>query len=107
MNFNQLIKQFPNCPSLKYLGHTYPQIVEQTVSLLPSYSNSLDKIQQGYLNFYPANSISPFAPIDAKGPWILTQEHQIVYDVGGYGMLGFGHNPDRMLEVLGQPQTMN
>lgn len=106
MNYNQLIKRFSNCPSLKYLGLAYPQIVEQTVSALPSNSNSLDKIQQGYLNFYPANSISPFAPIDAKGPWILTQEHQIVYDVGGYGMLGFGHNPDRILEVLGQPQTM-
>ena len=80
--------------------------MKQTVSTLPTNSNSLDKIQQGYLNFYPDNSISPFAPIDAKGPWILTQEHQIVYDVGGYGMLGFGHNPDRILEVLGQPQTM-
>ena len=27
--------------------------------------------------------------IDPKGPWIISNEGKIIYDTGGYGMLGY------------------
>jgi len=57
-------------------------------------------------NFYNKYTKSPYVPIQAHGPWILTNEHKIIYDTGGYGMLGFGHNPDWLLQTLQKPHVM-
>lgn len=57
-------------------------------------------------NFYSKYKSSPYTPISAKGPWIITRENNIVYDVGGYGMLGFGHNPDWLLRTMAKPHVM-
>ena len=43
-------------------------------------------LQKNILNFYNKNTISPYVPMAAKGPWILTHKDEIIYDVGGYGM---------------------
>ena len=56
---------------------------------------NIKTIQEGYTNFYHPNSIQPYIPIAAAGPWILTNDDKIIYDTGGYGMLGLGHNPKR------------
>ena len=57
-------------------------------------------------NFYDKYQRSPFTPIKAYGPWLLTNDGKIVYDVGGYGMLGFGHNPKWLLDTLSKPHVM-
>lgn len=57
-------------------------------------------------NFYKKDHISPFTPIHANGPWLYTNENKIIYDVGGYGMLGFGHNPKWVLNILNKPHVM-
>ncbi|MEO6065266.1 MAG: aminotransferase class III-fold pyridoxal phosphate-dependent enzyme, partial [Lysobacterales bacterium] len=36
----------------------------------------------------------------------VTAKGAVVYDCGGYGMLGFGHNPPAVLEALARPQVM-
>ena len=67
---------------------------------------NINKIQEGYTNFYHPKSIQPFIPIAAEGPWMLTNDNKIVYDTGGYGMLGLGHNPEKLKEILSKDQVM-
>ena len=66
----------------------------------------ISEYQQHILNFYDSDTIVPFVPIVAMGPWIVTSDNSVVYDVGGYGMLGFGHNPSWCLPILGKPHVM-
>ena len=74
---------------------------------LPILSNINHKnFQKNVLNFYNQNTIVPYSPVSAKGPWIIAQNGAILYDVGGYGMLGFGHSPDWCLEILKKPHVM-
>lgn len=66
----------------------------------------IHRLQDGYQNFYSQDTLSPFVPLAARGPWIVTLHGAVVFDMGGYGMLGFGHNPAQILESLCQPQVM-
>ena len=66
----------------------------------------MKKVQEKILNFYPEENKSPYVPLIAKGPWVLTLFGSILYDIGGYGMLGFGHNPDSVMEALREDQCM-
>ncbi|MDR2013925.1 MAG: aminotransferase class III-fold pyridoxal phosphate-dependent enzyme [Rhodanobacter sp.] len=63
-------------------------------------------VQADFLNFYPADGINPYVALAARGPWLVTLKGAIVYDAGGYGMLGLGHTPQSVLDVLGRPQVM-
>ena len=36
----------------------------------------------------------------------LPRYRAVVYDVAGYGMTGFGHNPTFLMDVLNRPETM-
>ena len=58
------------------------------------------------LNFYPADGTQPFVPLAARGPWIVTAHGAVVYDAGGYGMTGFGHSPDDLLNAVSRPEVM-
>ena len=69
-------------------------------------SQNYNDFQQNVLNFYNPDTIVPYSPISAKGPWIITQNGAILYDVGGYGMLGFGHSPEWCLDILKKPHVM-
>lgn len=66
----------------------------------------IPEIQTGFSNFYKKESIPPWIPVAAHGPWILTTEQQMIYDTGGYGMLGLGHNNDQILSALSKEQVM-
>ena len=63
-------------------------------------------LQKNILNFYDKNTISPYLPVAAKGPWILTNKSNIIYDAGGYGMLGYGHNPQWLLDTMHKEHVM-
>ena len=63
-------------------------------------------LQKNVMNFYDKNTVSPYIPVAAKGPWILTNEHKIIYDTGGYGMLGYGHNPQWLLDTMHKEHVM-
>jgi acetylornithine/succinyldiaminopimelate/putrescine aminotransferase len=63
-------------------------------------------MQNSILNFYSKEAVVPYTPISAQGPWMITNKGTIVFDVGGYGMLGFGHNPEWALKTLAKPHVM-
>lgn len=66
----------------------------------------IDELQDDLLNFYAADTLNPYVPLAARGPWIVTSHGAVLYDTGGYGMLGFGHSPDAVLKSLASPYVM-
>ncbi len=64
------------------------------------------EVQDGYLNFYGDAARSPYVPLAACGPWIVTLHGAVLHDSGGYGMLGLGHAPAAVLDILGAPWVM-
>ena len=64
------------------------------------------RVQQDFVNFYPEDGVNPYIALAAHGPWLITLKGAVIYDVGGYGMLGFGHAPKAILGVMGRPQVM-
>lgn len=64
------------------------------------------RVQQGYVNFYADDTVNPYVALAARGPWIVTSLGAVIYDTGGYGMLGLGHTPEAVLEAMARPQVM-
>ena len=64
------------------------------------------ELQAGYVNFYADDAVNPYVALAAKGPWIITSKGAVLHDSGGYGMLGFGHAPDAIIQSMGQPHVM-
>lgn len=62
--------------------------------------------QERIKNFYPTDAVNPYVAVAAAGPWIVTLKGAVVYDCGGYGMLGFGHAPPTVLDAMNQPHAM-
>lgn len=69
-------------------------------------AEQIARVQSGFLNFYGTGSTSPYLTLAARGPWIVTLKGAVVHDTGGYGMLGFGHSPQPVLDALAAPQPM-
>ena len=63
-------------------------------------------LQRHVLPFYGADATLPFEPVVAQGPWLVADTGAVVYDVGGYGMLSFGHAPTWCRDVLAKPHVM-
>ncbi|MGH8153777.1 MAG: aminotransferase class III-fold pyridoxal phosphate-dependent enzyme [Rhodanobacteraceae bacterium] len=66
----------------------------------------LHAVQSGFVNFYPDDGVCPYVPLAARGAWVVTLKGAVLYDCGGYGMLGFGHNPPAVMQALAKPQVM-
>ncbi|HEY0199351.1 MAG TPA: aminotransferase class III-fold pyridoxal phosphate-dependent enzyme [Rhodanobacter sp.] len=69
-------------------------------------ADQLSQAQAGFVNFYPDDAINPYLPATARGPWVITLKGRVLHDNGGYGMLGFGHNDQAILDALARPQVM-
>ncbi|KAF1710332.1 lysine 6-aminotransferase [Pseudoxanthomonas kalamensis DSM 18571] len=69
-------------------------------------AEQLRTVQAGYLNFYPDDAVQPYVALAARGPWLVTLKGAVLYDAGGYGMIGFGHTPAPVLEAMSRPQAM-
>ena len=69
-------------------------------------AEQLTQAQSGFVNFYPDDAINPYLAAAARGPWIVTLKGAVLHDSGGYGMLGFGHNDQAILDALARPQVM-
>ncbi|MEO5566357.1 MAG: aminotransferase class III-fold pyridoxal phosphate-dependent enzyme [Luteimonas sp.] len=63
-------------------------------------------VQAGFVNFYPQDAVNPYVALSARGPWIITLNGAVLYDTGGYGMLGFGHAPQAILDAMAKPQAL-
>jgi 4-aminobutyrate aminotransferase-like enzyme len=71
--------------------------------------NEVDQVesaQAGFTNFYDVTAVNPYVAAAAAGPWIVTLKGAVVYDCGGYGMLGLGHAPEAVLDAMNQPHVM-
>ncbi len=69
-------------------------------------SQQVAAVQQSIVNFYAIDAVNPYVAAGAKGPWIVSLKGAVIYDCGGYGMMGFGHAPDAVLEAMNQPHVM-
>ena len=63
-------------------------------------------VQDGFINFYSEDAINPYVSLAGAGPWLVTLKGAVLYDCGGYGMLGLGHAPAEVLEVINRPHVM-
>jgi acetylornithine/succinyldiaminopimelate/putrescine aminotransferase len=63
-------------------------------------------VQGNYVNFYADDAINPYVSLAGNGPWLVSVKGAVLYDVGGYGMLGFGHAPEEILAAMNQPHVM-
>lgn len=62
--------------------------------------------QEGFINFYNEDAVNPYVSLAADGPWLVTLKGAVLYECGGYGMLGFGHAPRRILEAMNRRHVM-
>ena len=85
--FDRLAKEFPRLMELDE--------VEQVKA-----------IEASLVNFYAADAVNPYVSLAARGPWIVTTKGGVIHDNGGYGMLGFGHTPQAVMEAMTAPQVM-
>jgi acetylornithine/succinyldiaminopimelate/putrescine aminotransferase len=69
-------------------------------------ASQIRDIQSDYVNFYADDAVNPYVGLAGRGPWLVTLKGAVLYDTGGYGMLGFGHNPTAVLEAINQPHLM-
>lgn len=69
-------------------------------------NEQIQRVQAGFVNFYPEDGVNPYVALTARGAWIITLKGAVIHDSGGYGMLGFGHTPAPVLETMAQPQAM-
>ncbi len=63
-------------------------------------------IRENYVNFYPDDAVNPYVSLSARGSWIITTRGAVINDCGGYGMLGFGHGPEKILQAMSGNQVM-
>ena len=63
-------------------------------------------MQAGFVNFYAEDAVNPYVALAACGPWVITLNGAVLYDAGGYGMLGFGHTPEAVMQAMARPQVM-
>ena len=87
-------------------NHDLNHAIQNSLPLLNHNYYRQTEPQKNILQFYDENTLSPYIPLYAKGPWIITETGAVVYDVGGYGMLGFGHSPSWAKHILSKPHVM-
>ncbi len=66
----------------------------------------INALQSGLINFYDEDSINPYVPLAASGPWVITSHGAVLHDSGGYGMLALGQNPSALISQLDNNQTI-
>ncbi len=66
----------------------------------------IQRAQAGFVNFYPDDAVNPYIALAARGPWLVTLKGAVLHDNGGYGMLGFGHAPQPVIDAMARHQVM-
>ena len=89
-------------------AYTYFRKLEATESefLRQPEAVQIHQAQDGFVNFYQPWSVNPYLPFAAKGPWIVSGCGAVIHDSGGYGMLGLGHGPEKIIGAMKQNHVM-
>ena len=66
----------------------------------------INQAHAGLTNFYAADAVNPYVALSAAGPWIVSLKGAVIYDCGGYGMLGLGHAPAVVQRAMNKPHVM-
>lgn len=66
----------------------------------------IDVMQDGFVNFYVDDVVILYVVLVVCGLWVVILKGVVLYDVGGYGMFGFGYILDVVLEVMVCLQVM-
>ncbi len=82
------------------LEREYPELVKL------GEAEQIEAIESHLVNFYADDTVNPYVSLAARGPWIVTTKGAVVHDNGGYGMLGFGHLPQPIVDAMTKPQVM-
>lgn len=69
-------------------------------------SEVITLVQRGFVNFYRPPTLNPYVTLNARGPWIVTTHGAVLHDSGGYGMLGFGHGPQTVMDTMAENHVM-
>jgi acetylornithine/succinyldiaminopimelate/putrescine aminotransferase len=69
-------------------------------------AEQIQLLQAGLVNFYADDQVNPYVALGASGPWVVTSKGAVVHDNGGYGMLGFGHAPEKVIATMAGRQVM-
>ena len=104
----RLAAQFPELESAaRAAASQYAQVREGFAELLDLDEQAqIDAVQAGFVNFYPDDAVNPYVALAACGPWVVTLKGAMIHDSGGYGMLGFGHTPQAILDTMAKPQVL-
>jgi acetylornithine/succinyldiaminopimelate/putrescine aminotransferase len=95
------------CQAVREAHSSFRQLLRDEPELLAmDEENQIREIQQGYVNFYADDAINPYVSLAGCGPWIVSVKGAVLYDTGGYGMLGFGHSPDNVLKSMNRRHVM-
>jgi len=82
-------------------------LLEEMPELMSLPENELvAKVQEGFVNFYRVDAINPYVALAGSGPWIVSSRGAVLFECGGYGMLGLGHAPEAVLEAMNKPHIM-
>ena len=84
----------------QYVQEKYPDLEKL------SEKEKIQTIQEGIVNFYSPDTVNPYIPLAAKGPWIVTSSGAVLHDSGGYGMLGFGHDPSSLKPAFSEHRVI-
>jgi acetylornithine/succinyldiaminopimelate/putrescine aminotransferase len=69
-------------------------------------SAQINAAHSGLTNFYADDAVNPYVAVSGAGPWVVTLKGAVIYDCGGYGMLGLGHSPQVVLDAMNQSHVM-
>lgn len=69
-------------------------------------TEQVEAIEGHLVNFYSDDTVNPYVSMAARGPWVVTTKGAVLHDNGGYGMLGFGHVPEPIIDAMTKPQVM-
>ncbi|WP_297800416.1 aminotransferase class III-fold pyridoxal phosphate-dependent enzyme [Arenimonas sp. GDDSR-1] len=104
----RLSAQYPDLlTAAERAAAAYPALAAEFPELMDADEQvQIDATQAGFVNFYPDDAINPYVAIAACGPWVITLKGRVLHDSGGYGMLGFGHTPQPVIDAMAKPQVM-
>ena len=110
---DEMIKDFLSIDA--HLGMAIEEAIERQKALSEEFgvdmmslpeSQLVPILQADFINFYAPATVNPYVALAACGPWIITAHGAVLHDNGGYGMLGSGHGPDKVINAMSQNWVM-
>ncbi len=104
----QLAASHPALPAaVEAAARTHAELKDEFAELFDLDEDAqVRAVQAGFVNFYADDAVNPYVALAARGPWVVSINGAVLYDAGGYGMLGFGHTPESVLAAMARPQVM-